>query len=295
MKIFKIILFLFFLTCLSCRTQMEEPSEVESPPEVEVLPADEAPTGLLELPEEEGEPGDEFPTDPNDLLDDEGNIYVKVENASAYSNVVEVVLMEYDERLNINVELARVSWEDGGFTIVGLNNITPNDIVPLINGHMHPTSIRISDPTVNVSDKNVKLTNAKFWGVDKDGNMVTRFAPFKVTNYGFTEAFFTYVDSDVTVSGKVHEFATFTVPEENYGYSPVYHDLFQTYSVEWKRGWNIWFYSASLKIGTRYVWTPELSVYLDIGPSWIETEKWLADTVYELKWYGGAEKLRINY
>ena len=204
-------------------------------------------------------------------------IEAKVENASKYSNVVAVVLKGYDRSTDKNIELARGDWKDGGFIIVLPKTVYPNYYHALINNDREYMTIIDPPSTVSISNKNVKVFHARFFGVDKDDNMVTRFYPLKIDKNGYAQdAFLTYVDSDVTISGYTEREGTFTYTEYDNARFEMLHiqhiwwkKITTTYSIKWKKGWNVWFFSRSGNTQT---------------PS-TATEKWASTPVSKLKWY----------
>jgi hypothetical protein len=213
--------------------------------------------------------------------EDELFLHVKVENASEYSNVVEVILM----RDNRNVALARGKWKDGGFTIALPKTLDPNYLHALINNDSNsglPVTI-IDRPTVTISNKNIKVGNVSFFGLDKDGKVVTCFSPFEIDKDGNSkEAFYTYVDTNVTISGYTEREGVILLE-----FDAMLGFLFQyvwwkkittTYSIEWEKGWNIWTPSSFYDLSERIV-----------------TEEWSTTFVNRLKWYGGVDGLwRVN-
>ena len=206
-------------------------------------------------------------------------IHAKVENASKYSNVVEVKLMAG------NIELARGEWKGDGFVIVLPKTLDLNYLHTLINNNKEYMTIIDPPSTVTISNKNVKVWHAKFWGVDKDGNVVTRFYPLEIDKDGsYQDAFYTYVDSDVTISGYTErEYTPMANTEyDNARYIGVnlmlnsFDKIITTYSVQWEKGWNVWSFS-------RFGNIPENTA----------TEKWAPIPGNILKWYS-AEELWIG-
>jgi len=202
-----------------------------------------------------------------DRLIEENELYVKVENASEFSNVAEVKLMMYDASNNRWIELAQSDWKDGGFIIELPETISSNYLHALdINGFL----INIATPpTITVSNKNVKVRTPLFCGFDKDGKEVAYFRPSAIDENGNAkDVFFTYVDSDVNISGytKAEGHAIPACPD-----CPSWFKQTTTYSIKWKKGWNVW-------------WTS--SDYTVAGYTLIETRQWSTAPVSELKWYG---------
>jgi len=208
-----------------------------------------------------------------------GIIYAKVENASRYSNVVEVKLMGFDRSAYRFVEVARGDFKNGDFTIELPKTLAPNHLRALISESSLP-SIMINPPrTLTISNKNVKVGNVSFWGVDKDGNVVTRFFPLEIDKDGNVhDVFYTYVDSDVTISGYIERegVITFTEHDEarfigiDIGFIWL-RKINMIYSVKWKKGWNVWSFSRFNNTKGE------------------PTEKWSPTNVIEQKWYGSED------
>jgi len=178
---------------------------------------------------------------------------VKVENASEYSNVVEVRLIAG------GIEFARSDWKKGGFEIVlPKETEPPTYLYSLIydeswSGQVYTPSTLIYDhPTLTISDKNVKGAVAGFIGFDKDGHQVAFFYLAKKGKDGDNEAeaILTYVDSYVTITGS---------------------DSFYDYSLNWEKGWNIWYRSRS---------------QTGAGDNLSITRQWTTTPVSGLRWYG---------
>ena len=207
-------------------------------------------------------------------------INAKVENAAEYSNIVEVKLMVYDSSAGWEVELARGEWKDGGFSIELPKTLAPNCLYALINNSGQPSTIINPPSTVTISNKNVKLTNASFWGIDKNGNVVTHFYFFKIDeDANAKRAFYTYVDADVSISGHIKGEVAICEQDEDTNA-----DIFYvwkkntTYSIKWKKGWNVWCLSGSKSRTERII-----------------TEQWSTPPVSELKWYGGEDLWKLVF
>ena len=198
----------------------------------------------------------------------DGKITAKVENASEFSNVVAVKFMAYDISVNRHVELARGIWKNGGFTIKLPKALDPNFLHPLIRrnvllgGYWIPGITEIQ-PTLTISNENVRVDNNYFVGIDKDGEEVAFFYLFMEDKNSFHEANFTYVDSDVTISGYT---------KREFQVSPNWSERnTTTYSVSWKEGWNVWYFSEY------QLATDSMSI----------TEyQWSTTPIRGLKWYG---------
>jgi hypothetical protein len=212
-------------------------------------------------------------------------IKAKVENASKYRNVVKVKLMVYDRTTserhgNVNVftdhyvEIANGKWKNGGFTMEFPKTLAQNHIRPLINSNS-PTQIYYKQPTMTINDENVRVVDAYFVGVDKKGNAVAIFSPVKIAENDNTKAFYTYADSDITISGYTKS-EGHAIPEHED--APSWFEETTNYSVEWKKGWNVWSFSSN---------------YTITGYTLIITKQWTTASVSGLKWYGSEEYLHI--
>ena len=216
------------------------------------------------------------------------SIHAKIENASQYRNVAIVKLMVYDRTTNethgnVNVftdhyvEIARGEWKSGGFTIELPKTLDPNHIRPLIGdiGGNHPTNIYFKQPTMTTSEENVKVADAYFVGIDKNGNVVATFSPLNMVENGNTKAIFVYVDSDVTISGYIKREGHAIPAHEG---APSWFEVTTNYSVEWEKGWNVLFLSRT---------------HLATGFTMITTEQWASTFVSGLRWYGSEENLHM--
>ena len=221
----------------------------------------------------------------NESEENELYFYAKVENASEYSNVVEVKLMMYNKSIDGFIELARGDWQGDGFRIALPKTVDPNYLYALINSNEKPITIIDPPSTLTISNKNVKVGHVMFLGVDKDDNMVTRFYPLEIDKDGNgQDAYYTYVDSDVTISGYTERMnATIANTEyDNARYIGInlmlnsFDKITTTYSVNWKKGWNLW---SFLRFG-------------NISEN-TATEKWTPICCSRLKWYS-AEDLWIG-
>jgi len=212
----------------------------------------------------------------------DGHIHAKVENASEFSNVVEVKLMVFDgydtttfaNGISIterHVELTRGEWKDDGFTIELPQALAPNHLRPLVGevGGNHPTNINVAQSTANVSNRNVRIVDARFVGIDKDGRVAaTFFLAGANTGWGGVDAFFTYVDSDVTISGNIRQ-EGHTIPASPD--SPTWFEEITNYSIKWENGWNVWYRSRSSTV-TGYIL--------------LITNQWATIPISGLKWHG---------
>jgi len=198
-----------------------------------------------------------------------------IENASKPNSIVEVRLMVYDTisewaPVPNHVKLARTNWESDGFTIELPKTLEQNHLRTLFNGNF-PASIPTNQPTVTVSNENVRVATAHVIGFDKRGLPAISFSPVVVYDnevpWGFTQAIFTYVDSDVTISG-------YTYVETGFGY-----DISTAYSIEWEKGWNVWYFS-------------KYEIISETGRL-IMTEQWTTSPIDGLKW--GPSGRRLNW
>jgi len=210
--------------------------------------------------------------------------YVNIENASKYSNVAEVKVMVYDRttsKINSNDTvfvdcydvIARGEWKDGGFAIALPETLAPNHLRALIHGGSNSTNIEFLQSTMNISSENVKVADAYFVGVDKDGKVVATFSPVMKDEDGYSEAIFTYFDSDVIISGFT-EVNGHAIPA--YEDAPNWFEKTTNYSVKLKKLWNVWFFSSYR--------TKE-------GDTMIIKEQWSNNPVNGLKWYGSENNL----
>ena len=205
---------------------------------------------------------------------------VHVVNASEYSHVVAVKLMVGHRGTICKFhEFARSDWNDGSFSMV----------LPAINDSVYFESpfdgFRLLSyaPTVTISNINVKDVEAFFIGVDKDDNAVAVFSPFRedvsdvdIVGDGLkvseTEAFFQFVDANVTISGYSRVWGTFINPEGSLHPGDLFRNRY--YLLNWVKGWNIWFLSKS---------------YIRVSNTMMETEIWSTVPVDGLKWYGSKQ------
>jgi hypothetical protein len=196
----------------------------------------------------------------------------EIENSSKYRYAVEVKLTIYDVNTRSTIEIVCGDWGDGGFTIALPKTLDSNYLHPLIHGDDWWTTLYYIVPsividmlsTITISNENVKVRHAEFMGIHKDGYWGDIFYPVKIIDEdNYTRAIFTYVDSDVTISG-------FTSTRNDFGNPPF--EIHRTYSVEWKKGWNVWYFSKSRTITGDGQWS---SIPVD-GLKWYGREPvWL--------------------
>jgi hypothetical protein len=181
-------------------------------------------------------------------------IFAKVENPSRFSDVVEVKLVIFDDT-GTQIELARGDWENDGFRIILPKTLNPNNLYTLINSSsinsgITPT-INNASPTMTISDRNVKVVNADFLAFDKDGNQVTYFFLAEIDKDGNKVpsgiTYFTYVDSDVTISDYTEEKVLKGWSGDITIGDPILYEWTKTttYSIDWKKGWNVWRFTGS--------------------------------------------------
>ena len=174
-------------------------------------------------------------------------------------------------------DLACGNWNRGSFKIVLPEAEPPICLFPLVHGDWYlpyslgwgPTTVIEEKPTITISNKNVKVADGVFVGFDKNGYITCRFICARKNTIILDEnttAVFTYADSDVTISG--YDSSKTVYPDG---------DSYQrttTYSIEWKKGWNVWYrscYTTESK-GTR-----------------VTTEEWLTTPkIRGLNWFGNS-------
>jgi hypothetical protein len=207
-----------------------------------------------------------------------GEFYVcaKVENASKYNNVVEVKVIAHDFNIGRDVELASSNWKDGGFTIELPKTLDSSYFTALIRGSGWTTRIVDKPSTLTISNENVKILDVYFAGIDKNGSVIATFSPVKTNEDGSTEAIFTYVDSDVTISGSTQGWGWQILAPDAPDDTPDEFRKTTTYLVELKKGWNVWFFSRSETITDRIA---------------IIRDQWSTTPISGLKWRGSEENL----
>ena len=173
------------------------------------------------------------------------NIFVKVENASEYSNVVKVKLIIFD--FLEKIELASGEWEGDGFKIVLPETINPNYLNSLIgtNGLLPSTLIDPASTLTIIGNKNAKVVrDAYLWGYDISGNRVCNFHCYdNAYPYWGAVHYLIYTDSDVNISGYVEEqvFEELNIHYTYFEPNPILYEWEKTttYSIECKKGWSI--------------------------------------------------------
>jgi len=215
---------------------------------------------------------DKFEKTEEFYVDVEIKVEAKVENASKFSNVVAVILVMHDRSVNKTIELARGEWKDGGFTIELSKMLNQNYFTPLTNYiGLQPTQGNIP-PTLNISNRNVKIGNIDFQGVDEDDKVVALFTLSKIDENGSLNpngvVYFTYVDADVNISG----YREFLVTDyANIHDGPILYKWKTTmnYSIEWKKGLNAW-----------------LATGAEFYQEKTRTLKWSTISTSDLRWFG---------
>ena len=202
---------------------------------------------------------------------------VKVKNASEFSDIVLVKLMGFDRNLDRYVELARGDWKDGSFTIVPPETLASNYLHPLISSYSYGFLTVIIDPpsTMSISNPNINVGNVQIWGFDKDDNLVAMFHQFKVDGDSNTEVVYTYVDSDVNISGYLERMTIVTEYDEGKNMDVLCEwKVNTTYFIQWKKGWNVWYHSSSNSLTER-----------------VMTEHWSSTPINGIEWNGSEEDL----
>lgn len=215
-----------------------------------------------------------------ELNDVESNVVtkieVKVENASKYSNIVSVKLMVFALSIGDYIELARGDWKGDGFTIVLPETVEQNylQVSEYNRGLLEP--IDNSSLTMIISNRDVKAGTAHFYGVDKDGNFVTSFYPLKINESGAAdESFFSYVNSNITISGHDETEAVQDFEVNGIRYIALVKTS-TTYSIDLKKGWNVW-------------WLSNVRCEQDFTI----TNKWSTTHIDKQKWYSFEDKWEL--
>ena len=199
--------------------------------------------------------------DNNEMKDDgEAEIfYAKVEDASLHSNIdkVKVQLIGNFGDVKI-VDIYCSDWKDGCFTFSLPKTVNPNYL-----GTYHYVN-----QSIPVGNENVKVGEVYFLGFNKDGYRVTGLTHAGKTEDGYVEAFYTYVDSDATIFGDYAKLRNVLEKDDNGDCIPCLWEINTTFSVELKKGWNIWYLSSSVSRTERTI-----------------KERWSTIPVRGLKWY----------
>jgi len=174
------------------------------------------------------------------------HIHAKVENAEKFGNIVEVRLIialpPAESGLpNRHIEIARGDWKDCGFAIELPKTVNPNHLSRLtpdgrwrvrLNRYIYSEELSAA---TTISNRNARTVSGELGGFDKNGDLVAFFSfGNMIDEDNYTRAVFTYVDSDVTVLGnsvRGHEISAYDEIS--------YLKVLGTYSIEWKRGWNL--------------------------------------------------------
>jgi len=132
----------------------------------------------------------------------------------------------------------------------------------LLGGYWIP-GIAEMQPTLTISNESVRVDNNYFAGVDKDGWEVVHFLTFIKDKDDTHSAHFTYVDSDVTISGYTKR--EFQITSNWFERSTM------TCSISWKKGWNVWYLSS-------YESTTDNMLIME--------NQWSTTPIRKLRWYG---------
>jgi len=195
-------------------------------------------------------------------------IIANVENASKYSRATEVWWSWYDMDLRTIIKPARAEWKNGSFAIELPETLDSN----YLNG-----SFGGSLDLLTISNRDVKTKEATFAAFENNGNYVTSLFHAKKTENGYVRAFYIYADSDATFYGSTTSGAYLTEKDNNGHCSLYLWKINTTFSVSWKKGWNIWYLSSSYSKAERII-----------------TKQWSSTPVCGLKWYGGEEFLAMD-
>jgi len=217
-------------------------------------------------------------------------ITVKVENASEYSHVVEVKVYGHN-RSTGSIELARGDWKGDGFTIELPKTVNQNYLLPISEDWLWLTTFEsppfiIMDLTkvdtlsnLTISNKNVRfIESIYFGGYDINDLLVATFSAYKYDGGTTNHVLLTYVDSDVTISGYNRKSVYSIYDALCHDCSPHFSEITKTYSIEWKKGWNVW-YLSTLRTGIP-------------GRITTSTEHWSTAPVCGVKWYGYFAPIR---
>jgi hypothetical protein len=207
--------------------------------------------------------------DKNENFDkDELCFHAKVENSSKYNNIVEVKLIMRNGITHEDVELAHGDWKDGSFTII-LPKINRNNYREFVNYRILPKTIIEKSTTITISNKDARSGTAEFLGVDKEGNVVTRFFPHRIDEDGnMAKVYFKYINTDVNISGYIEAGVSIEEYDEYINADIMWWwKNYTIYSIEYREGWNVSSFQSYLE----------------------ETiiDKESTTSIHNLKWYGG--------
>ena len=206
-----------------------------------------------------------------------GDIHTFVENASEFDDVVAIRISVPGRNL-YRVDLGHFERKDNVFRIALPETLSPNDLHALVNPirvPMWPLAPNIPETpsTMFISNKDARTVIANFEGMNKHGHPVANFFPIKTDQNGDLiwngSVHFTYVDSDVTISGYKKQLLIGNISPQS-GNVPFERTTY--YSIEWKRGWNLW------------GWTRETFTELEHGEYKV-VERW-SSPINSWKWFG---------
>ena len=201
------------------------------------------------------------------------------ENDSVYNNAAFVKIKMHNFNTDREDELTRGECKNGALTTEFPKTLDSNYLYELINSNWFPTNIINAPSTMTISNNNVKVGHAIFEVVTNEDNVATHIYPFKIDeNCNAESVFYTYVDADVTISG----FFKREVVICEYDISKnvdIWYKWQQTttYSIEWKKGWNVWCLSISESRKERII-----------------TEQWKNSSAGELKWCRSEELWKLK-
>jgi len=234
-----------------------------------------------------------FEETPNSVV-----IHAQVENAEELGDISRVSvftrLTDLDSAWPIITRDSLVAygdWKDDGFTIKLPKTIDRNLLYSLVTERMSTgwiyDDLRMEipflasfgavgiglfrgaiDSTTFISNRNVKGVTIEFLGLQRAGaGGLFSFFPTKIVDGVSIQTVFTYVDSDVTILGNNIQryddiFPGFDFPHRHH-----------IYSIEWRRGWNVWYLSRSETIN-------------DDGISVITTQWSSQPPIEGLRWQG---------
>jgi len=175
-----------------------------------------------------------------------GKLTIKVKDLSDFDRIVGIELMVFDGSAYRNVEIARGDWINNGFTVTLPKTLDSNFLRPLLNHSDWLPSIHPEvPPTMSISNENVRIGIVSFRAI---GNTMPFFPLFcKIDKNGIAHnVHLIYVDSDVTISGyRETSMAQDEACECGQKTMWILWDVAINYSIDWRRGWNVWYFSTS--------------------------------------------------
>ena len=172
-------------------------------------------------------------------------VTVKVKDLSDFDHIVEVELMVFDGSIYRSVEVARGDWINDGFTITLPETLDSNFLRPLLNhSGLLPSIHPEIPPTMSISNENVRVGIVSFRAIGNTASFSPLFC--KIGEDGIAHnVHLIYVDSDVTISGyRKTSMAQDEACECGRKIMWMLWDVTINYSIEWRRGWNVWYFSA---------------------------------------------------